>query len=149
MQAGSFLAELEAVTTKFKINPAIALKIISIIVPLLYLEAERHLNSFFFLSGFSLRTLTTHMTAGKGRAPSFIPLYHFQQNIQTFICNFACEMTITYFKSHRLYLSDCYSMRFTTLSNYHLIDDVMLNFVCLLDDLILSYCYRNSDTRNR
>ena len=29
---------------------------------------------------------------------------------------------LTYFSSHRLYLPDCYSMRFTTLSNYHLID---------------------------
>ena len=32
-------------------------------------------------------------------------------------------------------------MRFTTLSNYHLIDDAM--FVCLLDELILGFCYRD------
>ena len=32
---------------------------------------------FFFLSGFSSQTLTFHRTAGKGRRPSFIPLYHF------------------------------------------------------------------------
>ena len=70
------------------------------------------------------RTLTIHRTAGKGREPFFIPFYqlHWLTNIQTFICNFACEMTITYFQSHRLYLPDCYSMKFTTLSNYHLIE---------------------------
>ena len=54
---------------------------------------------YFFLSGFSSQTLTIHRTAGEGRGPSFIPLYHFHplRNIETFICNFACEMTITYF----------------------------------------------------
>ena len=90
---------------------------------------------FFFYQGFLSWTLTTHSTAGEGRAPSFIPLYHFRPltNIQTFICNFVREMTITY----HLYLPDCHSMRFTTFLNYHLTDDVMLIFVCLLDDLIL------------
>ena len=39
-----------------------------------------------------------------------------------FISNFSCEMTITYLQSHHLYLPDCYSVRLTTLSNYHLID---------------------------
>ena len=55
-------------------------------------------NNIFFLSGFSSQTLTIHRTAGKGRGPS-IPLYHFHPltNIETFICNFACEMTIKYF----------------------------------------------------
>ena len=79
---------------------------------------------FFFYQGFLSRTLTTCRTAGEGRGPSFIPLYlfHLLTNIQTFICNFVCEMTVTYFLSHRLCLPDCYSMRFTTLSNYHLID---------------------------
>ena len=54
---------------------------------------------FFFYQGFPSRTLATHRTAREGRGPSFIPLYHFHPltNIQTFICNFACEMTITYF----------------------------------------------------
>ena len=56
-------------------------------------------NSFFFYQGFLSQTLKTHRTAGKGRGPSFIPLYlfHALTNIQTFICNFAREMTITYF----------------------------------------------------
>ena len=54
---------------------------------------------FFFYQDFLSQTLTTHRTAREGRGPSFIPLYHFHPhtNIQTFICNFACEMTITYF----------------------------------------------------
>ena len=52
----------------------------------------------FFYQGFLSRTLTTHRTAGEGR-DHLIPLYHFHPltNIQTFICNFAREMTITYF----------------------------------------------------
>ena len=54
---------------------------------------------FFFLSGFSF-TDTDNSQDSKGReGPSFIPLYHFHPltNIETFICNFASEMTITYF----------------------------------------------------
>ena len=56
-------------------------------------------RDFFFYQGFLSQTLTTHRTAGEGRGPSFTPLYHFHPltNIQTFICNFVCEMTITYF----------------------------------------------------
>ena len=40
-----------------------------------------------------------HWKAGGGRRPYFIPLCHFHPltNIQSFICNFACEMTTTYF----------------------------------------------------
>ena len=54
---------------------------------------------FFFYQGFLSRTLTIHRTAREGRGPSFIPLYHFHPltNIEIFICNLACEMTITYF----------------------------------------------------
>ena len=54
---------------------------------------------FFFSIGVFFQTLTTHRTAGEGRGPSFIPLYHFHPltNIGTFICNFGWEMTITYF----------------------------------------------------
>ena len=54
---------------------------------------------FFFYQGFLSRTLITHRTAGEGRGPFFITLYHFDllTNIQTLICNFACKMTITYF----------------------------------------------------
>ena len=40
---------------------------------------------FFFYQDFLSQTLTTHRTAGEGRGPSFIPLYHFHPltNIQT------------------------------------------------------------------
>ena len=54
---------------------------------------------FFFYQDFLSRALATHRTAGEGSRPSFIPLYHFHPltNIQAFTCNFAREMTITYF----------------------------------------------------
>ena len=54
-------------------------------------------NTFFFHQDFLSQALMTHRTAERG--PSFISLYHFHPltNIQTFICNFTCEMTITYF----------------------------------------------------
>ena len=53
---------------------------------------------FFFYQGFLAQTLTTHRTTGEGRGPSFIQLYHFHplSNIQTCVCSFAYEMTITY-----------------------------------------------------
>ena len=94
---------------------------------------------------FLSRTLTIHRIAREGREPSFIPLYHFHAitNIQKFICNFAREMTFIYFHSSCLYLRDCYPMRFTTLSSYHLIDwwcDVNF-FVYLM--MIPGFCYSN------
>ena len=54
---------------------------------------------FFFYQDFLSQTLAIHRTAREGRGPPFIPLYHFHllMNIETFICNFACEMTITHF----------------------------------------------------
>ena len=92
---------------------------------------------FFFLSGFSSQALTIHRTAREGREPSFIPQYHFHPltSTETFICNFACEMTITYFWSQRLCLPDCYTVRFTTLWNYHLSDWLMMQclFVYLMN----------------
>ena len=114
---------------------------------------------FFFYRGFFSRTLTAHRTAAEKRGPSFIPLYYFHPltNIQTFICNFAREMTMTYFQWKRLYLPDCYSMRFsTTLSNYYFIEwwcnlDFRL-FACWFDfrffDLQLFHL-RNRCTRTR
>ena len=54
---------------------------------------------FFFYQGFLSQTLTIQTTAGEGRKLSFIPLCHFHPltNIQTFIFDFACEMTMAYF----------------------------------------------------
>ena len=53
--------------------------------------------SFFFYQGFLSLTLTIQRIEGRG--PAFIPLYHFDPltNIERFVWNFACEMTITYF----------------------------------------------------
>ena len=54
---------------------------------------------YFFYQGFLSQTLAINGTEGEWRGPSFILLYHFRPltDIHTFICNFACEMTITYF----------------------------------------------------
>ena len=99
---------------------------------------------FFFFQGFLSQTLTIHRTAGEERGPSFISLYHFHPltNIETFICNFACEMTITYFQSQRL----CYQ----TATRWDLrpyratiwLIDRWCN-VCLVDELILGFCYND------
>ena len=53
----------------------------------------------FFLSGFFFIDTDDSQDSRGREGPSFIPLYHFHPltNIETFICNFACEMTITYF----------------------------------------------------
>ena len=58
-----------------------------------------YLSDFFFLSGFSLQTLTIHRAAGEGRGTCFTPLCHFHPltNIEILICNFACEMTTRIF----------------------------------------------------
>ena len=104
---------------------------------------HRHLHQkkvlslhFFFLSGFLSRTLTTYRTAGERRGPSFILLYHFHPltNIQTFICNFACEMTIIFLIAPLVFT------RLLLDEIYHLIellfDWLMMwywfSFVCLL-----------------
>ena len=64
-----------------------------------YSEPCQTSKIFFFYQGFLSRALTTQGIAGEGRGLFFIALYHFHSlmNTQTFICNFACEMTITYF----------------------------------------------------
>ena len=109
---------------------------------------------YFFSIGFLSWTLTTHRTAGQGRRPFFIPLYHFLPltNIQTFICNFACEIPITYhiliatLVFTRLLLVEIFSPYRITI---WLIDDVKFALVCLLDDLILGFCYSSLDTGNQ
>ena len=57
-----------------------------------------NVSIFFFYQGFLSRTVKTHRAVGEARGPSSIPIYHFHRltNIQAFIFNFACEMTITY-----------------------------------------------------
>ena len=96
-------------------------------------------NIFFFCQKFLSRKLTTHMTAGEGRGPSFIPLYHFHPltNIQTF-----ATLQVRWL-SHIFNHNACIYQAATQwyLPPYRitiwLTDDVMLIFVCLLLDLIL------------
>ena len=96
----------------------------------------KNLLTIFFQSGFFSQTLRIRRTAKERKRPSFIPLYHFHPltNIQTFICNFAREMTITciYKTATRGDLSPCGV-------TIWLIDDVTLIFVYLLVHLILGF----------
>ena len=121
-------------------------------VTVIFFHKEIMASDTLFYHDFLSRTLTTHRTGLEGRGPFFIPLYHFHPltNIQTFICNFACEMTITYFNriaciyqtATRWDLPPC---RITIW----LIDDVKFVLVCLLDDSILGFSYSNLDKGNR
>ena len=64
------------------------------------LKIDRTCLSFLFFSIRVFFTDTDNSQDSRERdEPSFVPLYHFHplKNIETFICNFACEMTITYF----------------------------------------------------
>ena len=60
---------------------------------------------YFFYQRFPSQTLTVHRTTREGKGPSFIPLYHFHPitNNEAFVCNFACEMTITYNRNACVY----------------------------------------------
>ena len=49
-----------------------------------------------------------------------IPLHH--HNVNSLFIHPLAELATEQFSSHRLYLPDCDSMRFTTFSNYYLID---------------------------
>ena len=104
---------------------------------------------FFFLSGFFTDTDESQDSRRREGTIfySTLPLTCLL-TFKHLFCNF--EMTITYFKSHRLYLPGFYSMRYTTLSNYYLIDwwcelDLCL-FTCWFDSRILSQLF---DTENR
>ena len=57
---------------------------------------------YFFISRFSFKDTDSSQDCRGRKETIFIPLYPFHPltNIQKFICNFACEMTTTYFKSH-------------------------------------------------
>ena len=110
----------------------------------LYLYTQ--IQSVFF---FSIRVFFHghwQLTGQQGKGGDhLIPLYHFYPltNIQTFICNFACEMNITFFKRNafftRLLHDEIYHL--LELPFDWLIEDAV--FVCLLDDLVLGFCYSN------
>ena len=98
---------------------------------------------FFFLLGFSSQTLTIYRTAGEGRAPSFIPLYYFHP-----LTNIDIYLQLCMWDEYHVFLIA--TLVFTRLLHdeiYHLfelpfewlLDDAM--FVCLLDELILDFCY--------
>ena len=93
-------------------------------------------NNFFFYQGFLHRHW--RFTGQQGKGGDHL-LFHSTTSTRwrTLGHLFACEMTITYFWSQRLCLPDCYSMRFTTLSNYHLNDWLMMQ--CLFVYLINWY----------
>ena len=105
------------------------------------LNCARKLIPFLFLSGFSF-TDTEDSQDGRGReetifystlppppAHKHLGIYLFYSTLSLppahkhlgIYLNFAFEMTITYFSSHHLFLPGCYSMSFSTLSNYHFI----------------------------
>ena len=106
---------------------------------------------FFFYQGFLSRILTTHRTAGKGRAPSFIPLYNFHPltNIQTF------ATLLVRWLSHIFNRTTCIYHTATRwdLPPYRItiwmIDDVTLVFVCLRDDLFLAFLIQQFEMGNR
>ena len=89
------------------------------------------LQGFFFYQGFLSRTLTTQWTVGEGRGSYFIPLYHFHllTNIQTFMCNFAREMT----RYHISLTATPVFIRLLLNENYHLIK--------LLFDWLIIWCW--------
>ena len=82
----------------------------------IYLHCETNRNRhflFFSYQGIFSFTCPDDSQHSKGREQTiFIPLHHFHSltNIQTFICNFSCEMATTYFQSHHLPLPDCYAI---------------------------------------
>ena len=97
-------------------------------------------ETFFFLSGFSSKALSIHRTAGERGGLSFIPLHHFHPftNIETF-STLHVRWPSRIFNRNAC-LPDCYSMRFTTLSNYHSSDWLMMQ--CLFTwSIDTRFCY--------
>ena len=103
--------------------------------------------------------MAIHRTAEEGREPSFISLYHFcpLTNRQLFAILHACQMIITYFNRNACIYQTATGWDLPPywviieLLDYHLldwlIDDAVL--VCLLDDLILGFCYNYLNTGNQ
>ena len=129
--------------------------IIRVYLKWLSIKACHHnitLSIFFFYQGFLSRTRMIHRTAGEGRGPFFIPLYHFHRS-WTFRHLFA-TLHVRW-----LYIFLIATLVFTRL----LLDDILPPYritiylidwwcevcFCLLDDLILGFCYSNFDTGNR
>ena len=80
---------------------------------------------YIFYQDFLSRTLTTHRTAGKGGNHL---LFHSttstcSQTLRHLFATLHVRWLSCIFNRNAC-LPDCYSMRFTTLSNYHLIDEL-------------------------
>ena len=122
----------------------------SLVVPACKLKLRGAIHNFFY-QGFLSQTMATQRKAGEVRRPFFIPVYHFHPltNIQTFIYNFACEMTISNFKSHRLYLPVCYSIDWPPYRVTIWLINAALVFICLHDDLILASLLQQFETEIR
>ena len=95
---------------------------------------------FFFYQGFLSLTRTTHRTAGEGRGPSFIPLYHFHPltNLRHLFATFHVRWLSRIFNRNACVYQtatrwDLPPYRITIW----LIDDVILIFVWLLVELIV------------
>ena len=81
-----------------------------------------------YYQGYLSRTMSIHRTEREERDHFFILFYHFHllMSLQTFICNFVCEMTMSYFYHisiatlvfTRLLLDGIYHL----IGNYHLTD---------------------------
>ena len=92
------LIEVSQLNTSINPHSSVATENLSYWFMILKMKGSNFFFSFFFFyQGFLSQTLTTHRTAGEGRGAFFILLYRFHPltNIQTFMCNFACEMTMS------------------------------------------------------
>ena len=89
-----------------------------------YKKALLNYFFFFFYQGFLSRTLTTHRTAGEGRGPSFIPLYHFHRSrtLRHLFATLHVRWLSHIFNRNACIYQTATRWDFTTLSNYHLID---------------------------
>ena len=110
-------------------------------------KEESHSPTLIFLSGFSFTDTDDSPTAEEGRAPSFIPLYFTSTHSRIFRHIFT-TLHVRWL-SHIFNRTACIYQAATRWDfpphriTIWLIDDVMLIFVCLLDDLILGFCYSN------
>ena len=111
----------------------------------IYLHIYIYIYIYIYLyQGFLSRTLTTHRTAGERRGPSFIPL-HSTISIRPQTLRHLFASLHVRWLSHIFNRNACVYQTATwwDLPPYRitiwLIDDVMLIFVCLHADLILSF----------
>ena len=123
-------------------------RVVSLLTKLLF-----KYNFFFFLSGFSF-TDTGDSQDSKGREGTiFYSTLPLPSRPRTFR-----HLVATFYVRWLSYIFNCTACIYQTVTRWDLppyritiwlIDDVKLVFLCLLDDLILSFCFSNLDTGNR